>query len=92
MEILKLFILSLTFTIAFGLVFGIFLHYINLSLLKFHYLKIYYSILSAWLILAIIHFSSPEFFETKAFQTIFSITVVLGVISIFRYYKNKRKV
>jgi hypothetical protein len=92
MEILKLFILSLTFTIAFGLVFGIFLHYINLSLLKFHSLKIYYSIIITWLILAIIHFSSPVFFNTEAFQGIFSIIVVLGVVSIYKYYKSKRKV
>lgn len=92
MEILKLLILSLTFTIAFGLVFGFFLHFINLELLKLHSLKIYYSIISAWLILAVIHLSSPEFFNTEAFQGIFSIIVVLGVISIYKYYKSKRKV
>ena len=92
MEILKLFILSLTFTISFGLVFGFFLHFINLALLKFHSLKIYYSIISAWLILAIVHISSPDVFKTEAFQGIFSIIVVLGIISIYKYYKSKRKV
>ena len=89
MELLKLFSLSLAFSLPLGLFIGGLFHYINLELFKLYNLKIWYSILISWLILGIIHFFAAEFFETKSFQYAFSVITILGLISIFKTNRKK---
>jgi len=90
MELLKLFSLSLAFSLPLGFFIGGLFHYINLELFKLYNLKIWYSILISWLILGLIHFFAAEFFSTKLFQYAFAIITVLGLISIYKTYRNTK--
>ena len=91
MELLKSFEGSLAFTLAFGLFIGGFLHYINLGLLKLNAKSLWRTILGTWLILGLVHcFLGDSFFSTKGFQYAFAIITVLGLISAFKTYRNKK--
>lgn len=80
---------ALMYALPGGLLLGALLHYINKSLFKIYPLKIWNTIGIVWILIAILHVLIPEFTDSKAYQYIFAVIVIWGLISIYKYNKKQ---